>query len=150
MPEDFFRNVETSLAFRIPGRVDAVGDAVERIMEVIRAGACVVGREFEVEVALLEAVANAVKHGCKGDPGQEVEVRVLCAPDRGLLVIIRDPGEGFNPSSVPSPVEGENLLRTHGRGVWLMNQMMDAVTFREGGREVVLHKKSPSGEWEED
>lgn len=150
MPDRFFRNVEACLVLKIPGQSDAAGKAVDQIMEVIQLKGCVVGQEFEVEVALLEAVANAVKHGCKDDPEQEVEIRVLCDPEKGLLIIIRDPGKGFDPEALPSPIEGENLLRTHGRGVWLMNRMMDTVSFREGGREVVLHKKSPSGEWGEE
>ena len=149
MPESSFREVEACLVFSIPGRIEAVGAAVDRVMKVIQDAGCVEGQEFEVEVALLEAVANAVKHGCRGRSELEVELRVFCEPEKGLLVVIRDSGEGFDPSSIPSPVEGQNLLRTHGRGVWLMNQMMDFVSYREGGREVVLHKKSPSGEWEE-
>jgi len=142
VPEEFFCVFEACLVFEIPGQIDAVGGAVDRVMEAIRKAGCVTGREFEVEIALLEAVANAVKHGCKGNPDQAVELRVLCDAEKGLLVMIRDPGEGFDPESIPSPVEGENLLRTHGRGVWLMNRMMDAVEYRDGGREVVLHKKS--------
>lgn len=149
MPELSFRKVKPLLVFKIPGQVDAVGGAVDRVMELIEEKRCVFGREFEVEVALLEAVANAVKHGCKGDAGKEVELRVLCREDLGLLVIIRDPGEGFDPGAVPSPVDSENLLKTHGRGVWLMDQMMDTVTFREGGRKVLLHKKPPGAKVEE-
>jgi len=149
MPEKYFEGQEPLLLFKIPGNIEHVGSAVDRILKVVREASCVRGQEFEVEVALLEAVANAVKHGCKGDPCREVELRVLCDEDFGLLVIIRDPGEGFDPGEIPSPVEEKNLLRTHGRGVWLMNQMMDVVKYGEGGRKVILHKKARAPEEED-
>jgi len=142
-PEEGFEELEPLLVITVPGNVEEVPRAVNRVMEVLKDSKCVPGKEFEIEIALLEALANAVKHGCKEDPDQEVELRVLCGMDAGLVILIRDPGEGFDPGAVPSPVEEENLLRTHGRGVWLMNQMMDSVEFHEGGRLVKLHKKVP-------
>jgi len=65
---------------------------------------------FDIELALREALANAVLHGCKSDPGKRVECTVACEEGGGILIIVRDPGTGFDPLSVQSPLVGENIL----------------------------------------
>ena len=55
--------------------------------------------------------------------------------------MIRDPGPGFNVATVPNPLEGANVLKSSGRGVFLINQLMDTVEFSEGGRRVLMTKK---------
>ena len=54
---------------------------------------------------------------------------------------MRDPGPGFEPSTVPNPLEGENVFKGSGRGVFLINQLMDEVGFADGGREVQMRKR---------
>ena len=106
------------------------------VRAVVQSMACAVGREREVEIALLEALSNAVIHGCKNDPDKKVECCVACDESRGLLIVIRDPGEGFDPASIPSPVVGQNLFSAHGRGIFLINQLMDEVRYEKGGTEI--------------
>jgi serine/threonine-protein kinase RsbW len=136
---------EATLAARldvtVPGDVKAVVPAVEKIMGVVREMGCAAGKEFEIELALTEALANAVEHGCGGDPDKHVQVCVGCDPDRGLLIVIRDPGPGFDPSQVPSPVEGQQLFATGGRGIYLINRLMDDVRYERGGTEIRLRKR---------
>jgi serine/threonine-protein kinase RsbW len=52
------------------------------------------------------------------------------------LLVIRDPGKGFDPASLPSPIVGQNLFSTHGRGVFLINQLVDEVHYEKGGTEI--------------
>jgi len=118
------------------GSIEAIPPFVDEIMKIVESMSCAVGKEREVEVALIEALANAVQHGCKNDPNKNVEVCVACDNARGLLIIIRDPGEGFDPSSIPSPVVGQNLFSMHGRGVFLINQLVDEVHYEKGGTEI--------------
>ena len=136
---------EATLAARlditVPGDVKAVAPAVEQIMDVVREMGCAAGKEFEIELALTEALANAVEHGCAGDPRKKAQVCVGCDPDRGLLIVVRDPGPGFDPSQVPSPVEGQQLFATGGRGIFLINRLMDDVRYERGGTEIHLRKK---------
>ena len=132
---------EGLLEFRIPGSVEEVAPAVERIMGQIQEIDCAQDHHFEIEVALLEALGNAVEHGCGDDSSKEVEVWIGCHDECGLVVIVRDPGPGFDPTQLPNPVEGENLFRTHGRGVWLINQLMDSVHYANGGTELRMHKR---------
>ncbi len=129
------------LDFKLPGRVEAIQPAVDEIMEVVSVQECAVGKEFEVEVALLEALANAVKYGCEGDPNKWVEVCVACEEGRGMLIVVRDPGAGFDPAEIASPVTGENLFFNRGRGIFLINQLMDEVEYRGGGTEIWMRKR---------
>lgn len=125
----------------VPGEVGAVAPAVERIMGIVREMGCAAGKEFEIELALAEALANAVEHGCAGDPSKHAQVCVGCDPERGLLIVVRDPGPGFDPSQVPSPVVGDRLFETGGRGIFLINQLMDDVRYERGGTEIRLRKR---------
>jgi serine/threonine-protein kinase RsbW len=120
----------------LQGSIDAIPPFVYEIMKVVESMGCAAGKEGQVEIALLEALANAVQHGCRNDPNQKVEVCVACDETRGLLLIIRDPGQGFDPASIPSPVLGQNLFSTHGRGVFLINQLVDEVHYEKGGTEI--------------
>ena len=129
------------LDFQLPGDVESIQPAVDEIMEVVGAQECAAGIEFEVEVALLEALANAVTHGCQDDPSKIIEVCVACEIDRGMLIIVRDPGFGFRSGKIPSPVKGENVFSDHGRGIFLINQLMDDVEYRSGGTEIWMRKK---------
>lgn len=120
----------------LEGRIEAIPPFVEGIMQIVESMGCAAGREREVEIALLEALANAVLHGCKNDPNKKVECCVACDEARGLLMVIRDPGPGFDPAALPSPIVGQNLFSTHGRGVFLINQLMDEVHYEKGGTEI--------------
>jgi serine/threonine-protein kinase RsbW len=120
----------------IEGRREAIPPFVEQIMKVVQDMGCAEGREHEIEIALIEALANAIVHGCNNDPSKTVECCVACDEARGMLIIIRDPGPGFDPGKIPSPVMGQNLFSTHGRGVFLINQLVDEVRYEKGGTEI--------------
>ena len=95
----------------------------------------------KVELALQEALSNAIRHGCKGDPSKRVQCCVTFDELGDIVIVVRDPGTGFDVSAVPNPLEGANLLKPGGRGVFLINQMMDTVEYAEQGREVVMRKR---------
>lgn len=129
-------NLILKLQKTLEARVEAIPPFVDEIMEIVSSMGCAAGKEREVEMALLEALANAVQHGCKNDPSKLVECCVACDESRGLLIVIRDPGAGFDPASVPSPIVGQNLYASHGRGIYMINQLMDEVRFEKGGTEI--------------
>jgi anti-sigma regulatory factor (Ser/Thr protein kinase) len=62
-----------------------------------------------------------------------------------LVIVVRDPGPGFDVAAVPNPLEGDNLLKRSGRGVFLINQLMDTVEFTEEGRKVRMRKRKQPG-----
>lgn len=120
---------------------EAASELIDRIMALVTDMGCAAGREWEIRLALDEALTNAIVHGCGGDSGKEVQCSVHCDKERGMLIVVRDPGPGFDPASVPSPVVGENLYRSHGRGIYLINQLVDQVRFERGGTEIHMRVK---------
>ena len=116
--------------------VTAITPTVEQVMSIVRDMKCAEGREFDIETALREALANAIVHGCGGDSRKSIQLVVACDATRGMLLIVRDPGKGFDISQVPNPVVGQNIYATHGRGIYLINQLMDEVSFDKGGTEI--------------
>lgn len=104
-----------------------------------------------IGIALRESVANAMKHGNKGDESKRVAVEFLAAPAEHpseLTIVVRDQGEGFDPGQVADPLAPENLLKSSGRGIFLIRSFMDEVTLKQapgGGMEVRMVKRRPTG-----
>ena len=125
----------------VRAEVDSISAIVQTILGITSGMKCAAGKEFEVETALREALANAILHGCGSDPSKQVQCCVACDHDRGMIIVVRDPGKGFDPASIPSPVVGQNLYSEHGRGIYLINQLMDRVWYERGGTELHMLKK---------
>ena len=103
-------------------------------------------------VAIRESVINAIKHGNRNDTSKHVFVEFettsnVEAPK--LLIRVRDEGEGFDPEAIADPLAPENLLKSGGRGIFLIRSFMDDVTVQrapEGGMEIRMTKRlQPSG-----
>ena len=134
------RELTLQLNMSIAADVNAVSPVVERVMEIVKQSKCAEGKEFEVETSLREALANAIVHGCKNDPNKQVQFCVACDETRGMLIVVRDPGPGFDPADIPSPIQGKELYSSHGRGIYLINQLMDEVRIERGGTEIHMIK----------
>ncbi len=130
------------LRFRtlLPSTREAINIAVAKVMKVAREAGCIASEVADVEIAVREALANAIIHGNEGRPDKKVLLRCYGDPDDGILLAIRDQGKGFDPSAVPDPRSAERLELPHGRGIFLMHELMDHAEHRKGGREVVLYK----------
>jgi serine/threonine-protein kinase RsbW len=100
-----------------------------------------------VSVAIRESVINAIKHGNKNDAGKHVFVEFETATKADvpeLAIRIRDQGEGFDPEKVANPLDEENLLKSSGRGIFLIRNFMDDVRLQrapEGGMEIRMVKR---------
>jgi serine/threonine-protein kinase RsbW len=140
-PEPDPQDEPARLRVRVAACLDAISPAVERVMTIVQAMGCAAGKEFEVETALREALSNAIRHGCAGDVTKRVEIVVGCNDANEVVIVVRDPGPGFDPSLVPSPTVGTNVYRHHGRGIYLINQLMDEVSFRRNGSEIRMRKR---------
>ena len=99
-----------------------------------------------VGVAIRESVINAIKHGNRNDSSKRVFVEFGTstgdAPE--LSIRVRDQGEGFDPERVANPLDPENLLKSSGRGIFLIRNFMDDVQLRrapEGGMEIRMLKR---------
>ena len=96
---------------------------------------------IKVDLALQEALANGIRHGCKGDPTKFIQCSLTFDASGELLIVVRDPGSGFDTASVPNPLDAANMMKPSGRGVFLINQLMDEVAFKDGGRELLMKKR---------
>jgi serine/threonine-protein kinase RsbW len=100
-----------------------------------------------VSVAIRESVINAIKHGNRNDASKRVFVDFeTSTPPEGpeLTIAVRDQGEGFEPQEVADPLAPENLLKSSGRGIFLIRNFMDDVRLQrapEGGMEIRMTKR---------
>jgi anti-sigma regulatory factor (Ser/Thr protein kinase) len=126
-----------------PSAIPTVTDGVRQILD---------GKGWKeseitaVELALQEALANGIRHGCKGDPSRKIQCVVAVDHAGEMTVVVRDPGQGFDTTCVPNPLDPDNVLKPSGRGVFLINQLMDEVNYADGGREVQMRKRRSSDE----
>ena len=125
----------------IPSEISAISPLVERLMRLIEGSHCITGSEHSVQVALREALNNAVVHGNRLDAHKLVHVRCRCKVGKGISITVSDQGQGFDPSAIPDPLSVDNLKAEHGRGIHLMKLAMDAVSFEQRGAEVHMYKK---------
>jgi serine/threonine-protein kinase RsbW len=133
--------LELRLSIALSADRNAVDPVVRSVMNVVRETNCVPGREDQIELALAEALANAVIHGAGADPSKIVECDVVCDEEHGMLIVVRDPGAGFDPGKITDPCVGENIYSHHGRGIFLINQLMDEVRFHKNGTEIHMIKR---------
>lgn len=129
--------------YSLSSDVEMVSPFIDQLMRKINILRRMDGTEVDIEVALREALFNAVIHGNKEDPSKHVYLRVRCRADGEVSMAIRDEGAGFEIDSVPDPTAPEHLMSIHGRGIYLMRALMDEVSFEESGT-VVHMRKSPS------
>jgi serine/threonine-protein kinase RsbW len=130
----------------IPSDMKSVRSLVHQLSRLIEGSRCVVGDESAVELALLEAVTNAVVHGNRLDPRRLVQVLCRCELSRGVSVVVKDQGQGFDPDAVANPPAVENRNAKRGRGIHLMKQTMDEVKFENNGTAVRMWKGA--GRWQ--
>jgi serine/threonine-protein kinase RsbW len=141
LPAKFDRR-RFAIRFRatLPSTRDSINLAVREVLKIARAAGCPASDAADVEIALREALANAIFHGNGSRPEKKVFLRCYGDPGNGILLAIRDEGPGFDPAAVPDPRLKERLQLPHGRGIFLMHELMDLADHRKGGREVVLYK----------
>src|SRR3954470_1528096 len=133
-------SLKLKLDMEFPADREHVTDVVDGIMKMVKAMDCACGHEQQIELALQEALANAVVHGAENDPEKKVCCKVACDEARGMLIMVSDPGDGFDPTKVADPLRAENLYSDHGRGIFLINRLMDQVEFKRGGTEIHMRK----------
>jgi serine/threonine-protein kinase RsbW len=126
----------------IRSEITAISPFVNKLMLFVRQCQCDPPSEMDIEICLREALANAVVHGNHEDPQKHVYVVCRCVPNEEVSIVVRDEGTGFNSTEFPNPTTAKQLQLTHGRGIYLMNALMDEVHFERGGTEVHMRKKS--------
>ncbi|HWY56037.1 MAG TPA: ATP-binding protein [Terriglobales bacterium] len=129
----------------VASQVAAISPLADQLMRFILKFRCADGSETDIELALHEALANAVIHGNGDSSSKRIYVTCRCYMDGEVSITVRDEGRGFDSSAVPDPTLRGNLLLTHGRGIYLMKVLMDEVSFEESGALVMMRKRSNAG-----
>ncbi len=132
-------------ANRVSYTLDSTLASVDRAEDIARQTANAAGFAADtidgIAMAVREAAVNAVLHGNAYSPAKKVQLELDHTPD-DLVITVRDEGAGLDESQIPNPLAPENLLKTSGRGIFLMRTFMDEVRIRRAqpGTEVTLIK----------
>ena len=95
-----------------------------------------------MRVCIFEMIVNAIVHGNKRNHDKRVVVLYLVSPGQ-VAVSISDEGEGFDYEALPDPLAEENLLKEHGRGIFIVRNYMDEVGFNEKGNRIFARRSLP-------
>ena len=124
----------------ISSDIDVIDGVVTKIVGLIGQTGCDDDLD-SIELSLREALANAIIHGNHLNPDKPVRICVSVQDDCGMLVVVKDSGSGFDPAQLPNPCVGQHLLDTHGRGVFIINQLMSDVHFDfHNGTTIYMHR----------
>lgn len=140
----------TALKKRIDVKLEGNLESVELAEELVLRIAVASGFDDEnchrIGMSIREGMINAVQYGSRLMRDKPVRMSVTLLADR-LEIHVTDSGRGFSLSDVPDPLAEENLLKSCGRGIFLMKAFMDEFDVRrsrEGGAEIVLMKRLPT------
>lgn len=125
----------------IASNIRFIDGTVSRIMCLVEKLRCWDDSEA-IDLALREALANAIVHGNQSDSSKSVRVCVGVEPDCNVMIVVKDGGSGFDPSQLPNPVVGERIYMRHGRGIFLINRLMDDVNISfDHGTAIYMRRK---------
>src|SRR5882762_8551333 len=127
--------------FWMPSEVQAISPLVERLLVLLEGSQCAPGEEFNVEMALREALGNAVVHGNHEHPRAKVHIRCRCCPGKEISIVVTDQGKGFDFEKIAGNGLTSAPNSEHGRGIQLMKAYMDEVHFERGGSEVRMRRR---------
>lgn len=128
---------------RLASRIETIEEAATAISEIVSGAGITEESAFGIDMAVREAIANAIIHGNKLDETKLVEITVKSSPEF-FEISVHDQGQGFNPETISDPTKEENILKTSGRGIFFMRNFMDEVdwTIRpQGGTTVRMLKR---------
>jgi serine/threonine-protein kinase RsbW len=127
----------------LPSRIETVAEAAAAVADFVTRSGVSEDAAFGIDMAVREAVTNAVVHGNGQDEDKLVGIILKSSPE-AVEISVHDQGPGFNPNEVPDPTEEENILKTSGRGIFFMRSFMDEVDWflrPEGGTTVRMLKR---------
>ena len=146
---------QVSAAGGVPLRFDIASDYDEaravqqKILDAVEAHGYTENAQFALKLALEEALINAVKHGNKLDPKKRVRGYATVTAEMAVIEV-QDEGPGFERQAIPDPTLEENLEKTSGRGILLIEAYTDEVEWTDRGRHCRMVKRnspeSPLGE----
>ena len=125
----------------IPSSLKHIKPTVHTILGILRKNGVDESVVFDIRLSVEEALINAIRHGNRLDERLSVHVDFSYEGDTVSLTI-EDMGEGFDYHTLPNPTHEDNVLKTMGRGIFLVRHLMDRVEFNEKGNRITMIKKT--------
>lgn len=132
------REYPQRLRTSLPSTRPALNRGVRAVLTMARRCGWTSDQLTDLEIALREALANAIIHGNSLERRKRVFLRCYVTHHPSITIVVRDEGGGFEPADVPDPRDSNRLHLPNGRGMLLMRELMDHVEYRRGGREVLM------------
>lgn len=127
----------------MPSRIEAVNEAALAVARILGDLGADEDLKFGLDMSIREAVTNAVLHGNKQDEAKQVRIGIKSSAVE-IEISVRDEGAGFNPTDIPDPTDPENIMKSSGRGIFLMRNFVDEVEWLTppgGGTTVKMTKR---------
>jgi serine/threonine-protein kinase RsbW len=136
-----FAMTEQRVSYTLDSTLETVDNAEQAATRIAADNGFDEDEIMQISMAVREAAVNAVLHGNAYDPDKKVKLEFE-RTTRDLVITIRDQGPGLDPTKIPDPLAPENLLKTSGRGIFLIRSFMDEVHFHPStsGTEIKLVK----------
>jgi serine/threonine-protein kinase RsbW len=132
--------LEERISLRMPSDIKFLDGVLEYLNERMLRLGFVQPEDSDLIMALDEAIVNAIKHGNKGDSAKAVSITAEFTAE-GTRFTIADEGAGFDVCNIPDPTDPCRLLEPNGRGLYLINHIMDEVVFNDAGNRLVMFKR---------
>ena len=127
----------------LPSSPDICPEVVGQLLEALAKCAWSQDDQFAIRMAVEEALMNAIKHGNESNPEKPVNV-ILKFSETLFYGKITDQGTGFDPDCICDPTTDDNVDKPCGRGVMLMKNFVDTVSYNAAGNEVEMTKQRSS------
>lgn len=135
------KQIREKIEFEFPSALSLMHSILDYLMKRVEKVGVVNAENSNLFIALDEAFVNAVKHGNKYDANKIVRITAEVSTKEARFTI-EDEGDGFDVAAIPDPRNPENLFKTSGRGVLIIHNVMDEVTYNERGNRLTMVKKS--------
>lgn len=133
------RSDTEKLSLKIPSDIKYIREVSSGILKWLQPRKLDDSTLFDIRLCIEEVVRNAITHGNNNNKGLKVLVNYWLEGDR-LIIEVEDKGEGFDLSKVPDPTIGENVMKSSGRGVYIVRKLIDKMEFNDKGNKVRLTK----------
>ncbi|MBN1352687.1 ATP-binding protein [candidate division KSB1 bacterium] len=127
------KTVENKVTFDIPSSTDQIAKVIHSLEDFLASQDCCSEAVCEVTLAVSEAVTNAIVHGNKKNARRHVFLTFSIIGSK-LRILIEDQGTGFDEKQIPNPMALQNRMKPSGRGIYLMQALMDKVVFKRKGK----------------
>ena len=123
----------------IPSDISCIKEVISKVIDSVKDRNLDSGAMFDIRLSAEEAIRNAIQHGNKNKKELPVNIK-FNVDEKSLELIIEDKGEGYDYRHIPDPTTDKNILKTCGRGVYLIHKLMDEVHYNDKGNTIRMIK----------